>query len=69
MKLTEWFPEHIKPVRVGVYEVLTVKFTAPNFRYWNGKFWSATYGSARLAKKYGPGRDFYQYSVWRGIAK
>ena len=43
MKLTDWIPGNVKPVRVGVYERLYDKDSiAPRifYNYWNGEFWS-----------------------------
>lgn len=41
-RLTEWYPPHIKPVRVGVYNASYVKDPGV-FRYWNGKYWSSAW--------------------------
>lgn len=35
--LTTWFPETMKPVRVGVYEVTDYNEKHRAFAYWNGK--------------------------------
>ena len=37
--LTEWYPPHIKPVRVGVYNASKEKVDW-NFRKWMGNAWS-----------------------------
>jgi hypothetical protein len=61
MNVTPWFPPHIKPVRVGEYEIESVyadlgktSFKAP----WDGTFWHSKEGY-RLAE---------QDRRWRGLA-
>lgn len=56
-ELTDWFPVSIKPVRVGVYEILTkesINWPHPNKGLWDGKKW-----------------NFLDHTVeeWRGLAK
>lgn len=36
MKLTEWYPAHIKPVRVGWYEIGTVGASEGELMFWDG---------------------------------
>jgi hypothetical protein len=68
-KMTPWFPPHIKPVNIGVYEV---KFTPKGlygsyfYAMWNGKRWSrvATYEEmARFHSNF----DALQGKYWRGF--
>jgi hypothetical protein len=56
-ELTDWFPVSIKPVRKGVYEILTkesINWPYPNKGLWDGKKW-----------------NFLDHTVtdWRGLAK
>lgn len=56
-EMTDWFPVSIKPVRVGVYEILTkesINWPHPNKGLWDGKKW-----------------NFLDHTVqeWRGLAK
>jgi len=37
MNKTNWYPPHIKPVRVGLYEVGSDDIHV--YAYWCGKFW------------------------------
>jgi hypothetical protein len=60
--LTPWFPPHVKPVRVGVYQVeddriepKILENIRPIFSYWNGQNWS---------NMRGPKRERF----WRGLA-
>ena len=67
-KLTPWFPANVTPVRVGVYEIDTDEFEAPNYRTWLGSGWSGTYigpieSSVSL---YRPGQGL---KAWRGLAE
>ncbi len=38
--LTDWYPPHIKPVRVGVYIASKNGSNSRVLRYWNGRIWS-----------------------------
>lgn len=56
-EMTDWFPVSIKPVRVGVYEILTkesINWPHPNKGLWDGKKW-----------------NFLDHTVeeWRGLAQ
>lgn len=62
MKLTQWFTEHQKPVRVGWYETKTVVFPDTIMRWWDGKCW-------RLNPDRGAFKVLYQARKWRGIRK
>ena len=49
-KITEWFPEDVKPVRKGIYETsfpFSVKSMADTeivgYSHWNGKRWGSQY--------------------------
>ena len=73
MKLTDWFPGHIKPVRKGVYiaSVGRNKF----YRYWNGRWWSegTFYPSLEgwpdsKSKKCGDKQDQARIK-WRGLTE
>lgn len=39
MKLTRWYPAHIKPVRVGFYEVSSGDGLFKDFYWWSGALW------------------------------
>lgn len=64
-KLTPWFPAHIKPVRVGVYE--TDK-NRGRYQHWNGRFWGPYDQSSRTAWLWQDYRSGYQSPSWRGLA-
>ena len=58
MKKTAWYPESVKPVRPGWYEI---KFTYWTERcYWTGKSWTWAVGSSRLHN---------QARKWRGLTE
>jgi len=71
MKLTEWYPAHIKPVRKGVYETKCLELAWSTYQYWNGERWGGfckTIHSADTKHN----RNFVsscQNQMWRGIAK
>jgi hypothetical protein len=70
MKLTPWFPHHIKPVHIGVYEVHSCA-DKPDHRYfsaWDGSEWAWTANTAADAAKR-PSPSLYQLWPWRGLAK
>jgi hypothetical protein len=39
MKLTDWYPAHVKPVREGVYERDAADSDGRAFAYWDGNRW------------------------------
>lgn len=45
MKRTPWYPAHIKPVRVGMYEIKFGGFVFSGY-YWNGEKWMVGENSA-----------------------
>jgi hypothetical protein len=69
---TEWFPHHIKPVRVGVYEVQNMydRELPALFNHWDGERWT---GSATdIDKVIVPASKYnlaFQDRVWRGLTK
>lgn len=53
-KLTPWFPAHIKPVHIGVYQ-RGHDWQRSGFRYWywNGNFWeTGGWATAELAAEH-----------------
>lgn len=76
MKLTEWFPVSIKPVRVGVYDV-DVPMKINKFSYWDGERWGlcgadeaeALSGKAGAYKWHIHSSMTVPSAKWRGIAK
>lgn len=63
-KLTPWYPPHVKPVRVGLYQA-TVFERAPThdapYMYWDGKQWMNPYNDGM--------RCMAQDRAWRGLAR
>lgn len=71
MKLTPWYPGHVKPVRVGVYErdyAENPKSSRPRFCYWDGAAWGC-YGMTKDNAKNFSLASAAQSLPWRGIAK
>lgn len=71
MKLTKWFPGHIKPVRKGVYMQRCGHRMQDGYQYWNGKEWGCWFESPEFAYKYRNyvvGLKFQNYK-WRGLAE
>ena len=73
MKLTPWFSNEDKPTRNGIYEIKGSSLGGKNFRIWNGRQWSHTYGKADYFNgcsdplfTYNHGEDM---TGWRGIEK
>jgi hypothetical protein len=74
MKLTNWFPPEVKPVRKGVYDIAKGVFSAPWFGYWNGKKWVSVGNTPYKAMEhpYAAWDDFpaiRQDFEWRGLAR
>ena len=69
MKLTPWYPGHVKPVRVGVYERdYGDDDQTPSYCYFD-KVWSSYGGSVEEAESYKDYVSSEQCYPWRGIAK
>lgn len=72
MKLTPWFPGHIKPVRKGVYQQFCGDGKKIGYQYWNGKYWLSWFSSVEIAanaKTQHVVSQCFQNDKWRGILK
>lgn len=72
MKLTDWYPGDVKPVRPGVYErdYGSVEGVIPPFRYcyWDCDCWQVASTLVRDALRVYEDSK-YQSLPWRGVAK
>jgi len=75
MKLTDWFPAKIRPVRVGVYKVSTPNNTNNKFCYFSGKDWCLC-AMTIFDAEFSTDDSIADYSsmsiegsMWRGIAE
>ena len=72
MKLTPWFPETVKPMRVGVYQVKLDWFNPRDwYAYWNGKrfcYRSSTGPDDALRARYCE-TALPRIAIWRGLAE
>ena len=72
---TPWFPLNIKPVRLGVYQIINHHASYAHYSYWNGKFWCFTTDSPAEAVQYkekpspSVGKMYNYYDQWRGLEK
>jgi hypothetical protein len=69
-RITQWFPNTIKPVNIGMYKVKSIFDRRKSyFSYWNGY----TFGYAMLknseAMKHKDKPSICQYREWRGLAE
>ena len=69
MKLTPWFPSHVKPVHVGIYKTRVGHWDSEFFSYWNGRQWSIGYPSMKTAMMNKRTTAAHQSKTWQGIAK
>lgn len=72
MKKTKWFPAHIKPVHIGVYNVWWyTNVKSEFFAYWDGNCWGFMYASKEFAVfRYKENKnDRHAALCWRGLAK
>lgn len=70
LKLTAWFPGHIKPVRKGVYQQKAGLQDMLGYQYWSGLRWYgwvSTIEGAYAARKYLPVHASHQNDDWRGV--
>ncbi|MCA8045530.1 hypothetical protein [Burkholderia arboris] len=61
--LTEWFPNHVKPTRIGLYEVRR-KDIRSMFMMWNGTYWTYQDGAYT---DFGKPYRCESTSKWRGL--
>ena len=72
MKLTEWYPGDVKPVRVGVYQQQSgIRPVSIGYQYWDGSFWNGWFKTAEMAFRFRRSRVSisHQNDPWRGVAK
>lgn len=67
MRLTDWYPPHIKPARVGVYS--TLHDGHYGFSYWNGSRWGGQWQTAEKAAENKEHALADQRKTWRGVAR
>jgi hypothetical protein len=65
MRLTDWYPQHIKPVRAGVYQTWLDGHIG--YAYWSGSRWGGQWMTAEkaAANREHPGAE--QRKTWRGV--
>lgn len=70
MKLTKWFHGDVKPVRVGVYSVLSPNCGFELYKYWNGERWGMNGTTPNSALHYARRtKHAKQDWKWRGMEK
>ena len=73
MKLTDWIPGNVKPVRVGVYKRLydkdSIIATRTWYCYWNGEFWGVYGETPEDAAEDKHITSGAQNIPWRGLAE
>lgn len=68
MKLTDWYPGDVKPVRVGVYEREYPLSGIGCYCKWDGKMWHSGYENVDRAS-IEPAISNIQNLPWRGLSK
>ena len=69
IKLTGWYPGHIKPARKGVYQQLN-GIGIIGYQRWDGKNWMGwSTGLDRANASREKVYDQYQNYAWRGLAQ
>ena len=71
-KLTPWFPAHVKPARVGVYEVDDQDgMIGPWYAYWNGRRfgWRSWKGPQEAYESRFDSIGLDERAIWRGLAE
>lgn len=72
MKLTNWIPGDVKPVRVGVYQRKYDQNSIASstwYCYWNGEFWGVHGGTPKKAELNRGLDSPTQNLPWRGLAE
>jgi hypothetical protein len=66
LKITDWYPPDVKPVRRGVY--ITRKNDIIFFQFWTGTFWNVRMNNISQAEKIKQ-HSQHQEVHWKGIIK
>lgn len=66
MKLTDWYPPQIKPVRQGVY--ITREKGNIYFQNWTGHYWNVRMSNIKLADEVKQ-RSQHQDVYWKGMTR
>ena len=66
-KLTPWYPGHVKPTRVGVYETDSRGSLYRCFQFWNGIEWHRAHTTVEKAAE-SECVSMFQNDKWRGPA-
>lgn len=64
MTLTNWYPSHIKPARIGVYQILMGGSIV--YSRWNGEKWEQVSRHLSLASQ-PSSYSMSQEKIWRGV--
>lgn len=67
-KLSRWFPERVRPVRVGAYRVDSPKGTL-RYSFWNGRQWGYREMDPSYAYQYRHEMTLGPIRRWRGLAQ
>lgn len=68
MNLTPWYPPHIKPVPVGVYETDSETHSVPCYQHWDGKVWGYCAHRMDFCLTADIAQSRHQAPRWRGLA-
>jgi hypothetical protein len=71
MKLTPWYPGHIKPVRKRVYMQYDGLGEEIGYQYWNGNRWGVWETTVDAAYNHRNiiAAEMFQNDKWRGVLK
>ena len=67
-KLTDWFPENVNPVHLGVYEVEPDDLS-PWYSYWDGLYFREVRRTIDEAASAIPDAWNHVGLIWRGLAE
>ncbi len=69
MKLTEWFPGDVKPVRKGVYQKMCGHGKELGYQYWDGANWGYWEETPDAAVRERGKAVETEFEEWRGLAE
>jgi hypothetical protein len=69
MKLTDWYPKNVKPIRVGVYRTDASQTGTATYQHWNGRFWGLFAPTPARANQYREFPSQHSKPKWRGFAE
>jgi len=65
-EMTDWFPPHVKPFHVGIYQVQWYDWRV-RWAHWDGNAWGPAGPDHATARRWARLAQRAQHKTWRGL--